>query len=68
MAEKMLLRIKEVEEILSVRRGKVYELIHNGKLKAVAMNGSGKKGMFVLRESIKPYLESIAINPEDFIY
>lgn len=45
---------------------KIYELIREGKLRAACPNGAGKKPIFVTRQSVEEYVESILVGDDDW--
>lgn len=63
---KKLLRIDEVMEILPYRKSKIYELIQEGKLKAACPNGAGSKPVFITRQSVDEYVDSIIVDENDW--
>lgn len=63
---KLLYRVDEVENIISLCRSKIYELLISGVLVGHNPNGKGKKGLRITGASIKIYVEKYQIPTEEF--
>lgn len=55
VGRKLLYSVREVADLLSVGRAKVYELLSAGKIESVKLDGSRR----ILRESLEEYIERL---------
>ena len=60
MAERLLLRVEEVADLLGIGRTRVYALIAAGHLQSVKIGGSRRVPMTAVREYLARLLDGVA--------